>query len=48
MEDRSSPLFSQLVLWILFAVLAVASIFTVLLPALTSEEPSEEREQSSR
>lgn len=42
MEERSSPLFSQLVLWILFAVLVAISIFTVLIPAISSDEPEDE------
>ena len=42
-EPRSSPLVSQIALWIVFAAIAVASVFTVLIPELrddTSEEPS--------
>jgi hypothetical protein len=34
-EPRTSPLFSQLVLWVGFGLLVVASIFTVLVPALS-------------
>jgi len=42
-EPRSSPLVSQIALWIVFAAIAVASVFTVLIPELrddTSEEPN--------
>ncbi len=44
MEERSSPLIPQLVLWIAFALLVVASVLTVLVPALTSEGPDEEED----
>lgn len=36
-EPRTSPLVSQIVLWIAFALIVVASIFTVVLPELTDE-----------
>jgi hypothetical protein len=45
-EPRSSPLVSQLALWIVFAAIAVASIFTVLIPELR-DDTSEEAEAAA-
>ena len=41
-EDRRSPLTSQLVLLLGFALVLVASVFTVLLPELRSDEGEDE------
>ncbi len=41
-EPRNSPLLSQIVLWVLFAVLTVTSIFTVLIPELSDQSDDEE------
>ena len=45
MEERRSPLISQLVLWSLFVILAAVSIFTVLIPEISGgDEPEESAE----
>jgi hypothetical protein len=40
-EPRSSPLVSQIALWIVFAAIAVASVFTVLIPELRDDAGEE-------
>lgn len=46
-EPRTSPLFSQIVLWIAFALVVVASIFTVVVPELTDESEDEGSAQNA-
>lgn len=46
-EQRTSPLRSQLVLWIGFALIAVASVFTVLVPELSDAGDAEDGEAPS-
>lgn len=40
-EPRSSPLVSQIALWVVFAAIAVASVFTVLIPELRDDTAEE-------
>jgi hypothetical protein len=47
--ERSSPLVSQLALWIAFALIVAASVVTVLIPEIESDDsPEEEAEQSEQ
>lgn len=47
-EPRTSPLRSQIALWIGFALIAAASVFTVLLPELHDDsDEAEERDESA-
>lgn len=40
-EERDSPLVGNLILWIAFLGVVVASIFTVLLPELLDDDPED-------
>jgi len=40
-EERDSPLAGNLVLWIVFLGVVVASIFTVLLPEILDDDPED-------
>ncbi len=40
-EERQSPLVGNLILWIAFLGLVIASIFTVLLPELLDDDPED-------
>lgn len=40
-EPRSSPLLSQVALWIVFVAIAVTSVFTVLVPELRDDSGAE-------
>lgn len=40
-EERDSPLVGNLVLWIAFLGVVVASIFTVLLPEILDDDPED-------
>ena len=40
-EERDSPLVGNLVLWIVFLAVVVASIFTVLLPEILDDDPED-------
>lgn len=42
LEPRTSPLFSQITLWVVFALIVVASIFTVVVPELSDQSDDEE------
>lgn len=41
---RASPLLSQVALWIVFAAIAVTSVFTVLVPELSDDAGAEAAE----
>ena len=40
-EERDSPLVGNLILWIAFLGVVVASIFTVLLPEILDDDPED-------
>ena len=40
-EERDSPLMGNLILWIAFLGVVVASIFTVLLPEILDDDPED-------
>lgn len=40
-EERDSPLVGNLILWIAFLGVVVASIFTVLLPEVLDDDPED-------
>lgn len=46
MDERRSPLLSQLVLWGLYALLVAASVVTVLVPELSDRSDDGEAEQA--
>jgi hypothetical protein len=41
-EPRTSPLLSQVLLWVAFAMLVVASVLTVLVPELVDDTDEDE------
>ncbi len=47
-EPRTSPLVSQLALWIAFAIVVAVSIFTVLVPELQNDKHEPEQGRRSQ
>ncbi len=46
-EPRVSPLLSQIILWVCFALIVVASVFTVVVPELTDQSDEDESGESA-